>query len=126
MSPNNDINMIINSTFDLFEKNCDNYDEMRGCSLVLSIHHPRSPSLSSSEYDKDYAMRVQRESDRMVEDNHVALYDSPQLEYIAPKSQDNQVSKIADPTTNSRHQHIVNISPVLNNESTASNNIVNI
>jgi len=47
-------------------------------------------------------MRVQRESDRMVEDDPVASTDSPQLDYVTPKNKGNQVSKIAEPPTNSR------------------------
>lgn len=58
MSPNNDINMIIDLTFDLFKKNCNNYDEVRNCFLLLSVHHSKSLFLFSSECDKDYAMRV--------------------------------------------------------------------
>ena len=47
-----------------------NDDEMRGCSLDMSIHRPRSPSMSLSKCDKEYHIRVQRESDKMVENNN--------------------------------------------------------
>ena len=62
----------------------------------------------------------------MVEDDTVAPSDSLLLEYAALKSQNNQVSKVVDPTTNTRQQHAINIIPALNNESTNSSNIVNI
>ena len=126
MSPNNNMNMIVNLANDFFEKNCDIHDEVRGHSLVHSVHCPRTPSLSSSECDKNYATRVQRESNRIVEDNTIAPSDSPLLEYAASKSQNNQVSKVANPTTNARQQCAVNVGPALNNKSTNSSNKVNI
>ena len=86
MSPNNNMNMIVNLANDFFEKNCDIHDEVRGHSLVHSVHCPRTPSLSSSECDENYATRVQRESNRIVEDNTIAPSDSPLLEYAASKS----------------------------------------
>jgi len=57
MPSNNNMNMIIDLADDLFEKNCNVHDEVRGCSLAHSAHYPRTLSLSSSECDKDYAMR---------------------------------------------------------------------
>ena len=71
-------------------------------------------------------MRVQKESDRMVKDNPVAPSDSPQLKYVTLKSQENQVSKVVDSSTNTRQQCVVHIYSTLNNNSTASNNVVNI
>ena len=119
------MNMVINLVDDLFKGNCDNYDEVRDCSLVSSIHCPRTLSLSSSDRDEDYATRVQKESDRMVEDDPVAPTNSLQLEYMSPKSQDNQVSKVANLTSNSRQQHVVNVGPALNNEPPNNNNVFN-
>ena len=126
MPPNNNMNIIIDLADDLFEKNCDIHDKVRGCSLTYSVHHPKTLFLSSSKCDKNYAMRVQRESDRIVEDDPIALSNNLLLEYAAPKSQNNQVSKVADPTTNVRQQHVINIGPVLNNKSIDSSNVVNI
>ena len=60
----------------------------------------------------------------MVENDPIAPTDSSQLEYTTLKSQVNQVSKTADPTSNSRQQHVENISLVLNNESVDNSNIV--
>ena len=126
ISPNNDSDMVINSMDDIFKNICNNFDEVRGRSLTLSTYHPRTPSLSSSDCDEDYAMRVQKESNRMVEDDSVAISDSLQLKYATPKSQENLVSKVADFDTNPRQQHVVNADPVLNNNFITGNNMVNI
>ena len=94
--------MVIDSIDDLFKKNCNNYDEVRGHFLASSMYHPKALFLFSSNCGEDYATRVQKESDRMVEDDSVVLTDSPQLEYTTPKNKGNQVSKTADPSINSR------------------------
>ena len=62
----------------------------------------------------------------MNKDNPVTISNSPQLEYMTLKSQENQVSKVADPNNNSKQQHVVNVDPILNNISLSSNNVVNI
>ena len=126
MSSNNISNMEVNSFEDIFAKACDNCDEVRGCSLVLNAHCLRTPSLSLSDCDEDYATRVQKESNRMDEDNSVTTSNSPQLKYVTSKSQENQVSKAADLYNNSRKQHVVNAAFALNNISPSSNNMFNI
>ena len=100
MTPTSDMDMVIDSVDDLFKSNCDNFNEVRGCSLTSSMHSPRTPSMSSSECDEEYSARVQWESDNMVEDDQVTLSDSLQLEYVTPKSQGIQVSKVTDHTSN--------------------------
>ena len=77
MSLNNDVEMVNDPIEDLFMKNCDNYDKVRGCTLVSSTHHPRTLFLSLSNSKEDYITRFQRESDRMVEDDPIASTDSP-------------------------------------------------
>ena len=62
----------------------------------------------------------------MNKDNPVTISNSPQLKYMTLKSQENQVSKVADPNNNSKQQHVVNVDPILNNISLSSNNVVNI
>jgi len=57
ISPNNDVEMVINPIDDLFN-NCNNYDEVRGCTLASSMHCPRSLSLFSSDSKEDYVTRV--------------------------------------------------------------------
>ena len=55
--------------------------------MTSNTHSPRTPSISSSKYDKDYTTRVQHKSNNMVEDNLVVMTDSPQLEYATLSSQ---------------------------------------
>ena len=76
MASNNDINIVINPFNNLFENISNNFDEVRGRSLVLSTHYPRTSSMSSSNYNKDYVQRIQRESNRIVKDNPVTTSDS--------------------------------------------------
>ena len=64
-----DLNMDVDSVSTMFELD-HNDNEMRGCSLDTSIHRPKSPSMSSSECDKEYHIWVQRESEKMVEDDN--------------------------------------------------------
>jgi len=71
------MNIVINLVNNLFKDICDNFDEVRGHSLASSKHSPKTLSLSSSECNESYTTRVQRESDKIVEDNLVALSDSP-------------------------------------------------
>ena len=76
MFPTSNMNMIIDLVNDLFKKNCNNFDEVRGHSLVFSAHYPKILSLSSSEYNKNYTIRVQRESDKIVENDPVTISDN--------------------------------------------------
>jgi len=55
--------------------------------MTSNTHSPRTLSISSSKYDEDYAIRVQHESNNMVEDNLVVMTNSPQLEYATLSSQ---------------------------------------
>jgi len=71
-------------------------------------------------------MRVQRESDRMVEDDPVTPTDSPQLEYVTPRNKGTQVSKVAEPPTNSRQQCVENIGLAINNNTVGNDNVFNI
>ena len=59
--------MAVNSVNDLFIG-----DEVRGCSLALSVHKPRSPSISSSESDKEYYICIKRDSDRIDENKSIS------------------------------------------------------
>ena len=40
ISSNNNSKMVVDSINNIFENTCNNYDEVRGCSLALSAHHP--------------------------------------------------------------------------------------
>jgi len=100
MAPTSNIDMVINSIDNLFKSNCDNYNEVRGHSLVSSTYSPRTPSMFSSKCNEDYLTKVQCKSDNMIEDDQVASSDSPQLEYTTPKSQCIQDSKATDHPSN--------------------------
>ena len=71
-------------------------------------------------------MRVQRGSDRMVEDDSVTPTDSTQLEYVILRNKGIQVSKVTEPPTNSRQQHVENIGLAINNNTVDNNNVFNI
>ena len=53
MDSSQDINMVINLLENLFDIG-DNYDEVRGRSLEISAHKPRSLSILPSKCDKEY------------------------------------------------------------------------
>ena len=76
MTSNNDINMVVNSLDNLFKNISDNFDKVRNYSLVLSAYYIRTSSMFSSNYDEDYAQRMQRKSDRIVKDNPVTISNS--------------------------------------------------
>jgi len=86
MASNNDINMVVDSLNNLFKKIGNNFDEVRDCSLALSAYCLRISSLFSSDCNEDYATRMQKESNRMDEDDFVATSNSVQLEYMTLKS----------------------------------------
>ena len=86
MAPPSNMNIAIDSINNLFKNNCENYDEMRGCSLASSMHCPRSLFISLSKCDEKYLARVQHKSDNMVKNNQVTPSNSLQLEYVTLKS----------------------------------------
>jgi len=96
MASNNNINIVVDHLDNLFEKIGDNFDKVRGHSLALSAYCPRTPSLSLSDCNENYTTRIQKESNRMDEDDPVTTSNSVQLEYVTLKSQNGQVNKVAD------------------------------
>ena len=82
LTPNSDINIVINS-----EDNINNigkgFKERRDCSLLFSIHKPRSPSISLSKCSEDYHIHVKRMSDRMDKDKSVNSIGSIKIEYAS-------------------------------------------
>ena len=121
LTPGQDINMDTNPIEAMFDLD-NNLDEVRGRSLDLSIHRPRSPSpsLSSSECEEEYHIRVKRESDRMDKDEPVNSSSNFSLEYATQEGQNYQVSKAADPTHNTRMQCDPTAGPALNQPSSES------
>ena len=64
-----DLNMDIDPVSTMFK--LDNIDdEIRGCSLDVSIHRLKSSSMSSSKYDEEYHICIQRKSKKMVENDN--------------------------------------------------------
>ena len=109
--------MDVDSVSTMFELDyIDN--KMRGHSLDASIHRPRSLSISSSECDKEYHIRIQRESEKMVKDNNnielANSISSIRLKYGTQEGQNNQGSKAADTSLNTRQQRALTAGPALN------------
>jgi len=102
MTLSGNVDMAVDISNALFNNYCDNYDKVRGQSMSSNKQGTRTPFISSSKCDEEYVMRVQRESDRMVEDDPIIVSDSPQLEYATPKTQSNCVSKVTDHISNMR------------------------
>ena len=94
-----DIDMVVNPLDNLFDIG-DNFNEVRNCSLALSAHRPRSPSISSSNCNKEYHIQVKRESDKMNENKPITSIGSIQIKYMTQEGQNSQVSKAADNTNN--------------------------
>lgn len=119
-----DIDMIDNVVVNhIIFNNGDSNDEVRG-------HTTSSRSTSSSFSNKSnelYSDQMQRESDIMVQDKPVTTSDSIQLEYATLVRQNQQVSKAAYTLSNTRNEHLQNITPICV-DNTAENNssIINI
>jgi len=86
MTLSGDMNMAVNVDNALFKNFCDNYNEVRDQLMASNKQDTRTLSMSSSKCDEEYVARVQRESNRMVEDDYVIASDSPQLKYTTPKT----------------------------------------
>jgi len=84
MASSNDIDMVVDPLDNLFDIG-DNFNEVRGHSLALSAHRPRSPLLFLSNCKEEYHIRIKRESDRMEEDNPVTSVGSIQIKYTTQK-----------------------------------------
>ena len=68
-----DIDIVIDPVSTMFELN-NNYNEVKGGSLNMSIYRPRSSLLLSSEYNKDYHIYIQWESNKIVENEPVVKF----------------------------------------------------
>jgi len=125
MTQPSEMDMVVNNCVLFFQDNCENYDEVRGCTMISNIQGSRTLLLSSSKCLKDYHTRVQQESDKMVENEPNVLSDSPQLEYITPKSQNNKVSGVTDMTCNLRQQCVTSDTLAFNTFVDSNNNVFN-
>jgi len=83
--PGQDINMVVDPIDTMFNLD-NNFDKVRGWSLDLSIHRPRSPLLLSSECDEEYHIRIKWESNRMDKDKSVNFSSNFSLEYAIQES----------------------------------------
>ena len=112
-----ELNMDVDPVSTMFKLD-HNDNKVRGRSLDVSIHRPRSPSMSSSKCDEEYHIRVQRESNKMVEDDNdiepANSIGSIRLKYVTHEGQNNQVSKAADTSLNTRQQHAPTVGPAPN------------
>ena len=93
-----DNNMVIDPVKDLFPD-----DEIRGHSLALSMHKPRSPSISSSESKEEYHICIQRISDKIDEDDPISKSSNNQVKDIIREKRKNLGSKVADNMGNTLH-----------------------
>ena len=79
-------NLDINIAKDPVETMFNLNNEMKGCSLDLSIHKPKSPSPSPSTISnlskEEYALHMQWESNRMDEDKPIKSSNKFSLEYV--------------------------------------------
>ena len=117
-----DIDMVTNPIRAMFNLN-NNLDKVRGCSLDASTYRPRSLSILLSENEEEYHVCVQCESDRMDEDEPVNSLGSVDMEYMT-LSQNHQVSKTANSSSNTRQQYTLTMGPTLNQP--LCENVINI
>lgn len=102
-------------------------DEVRGHSLIPSVHSSRSTLIYLDTSNEQYSDRMQRESDNIVKDDPVAPSDSPQLEHTTFKGKRAWVSKTANTSSNMRKQQEQNEAPVLTNNTMDNNsNVFNV
>ena len=123
LTPNPDIDMVINLMDNLFDIG-NGFNNERGCSLSLSMHKPRSSSISSSECSEEYHIHIKKISNRVDKDEPVRFIDSIKLEYMSQGGQKDQVSMATDTTNNTMHQCVSNMDWA--SEPTPDNNVFNI
>jgi len=58
MTPTSNIDITIDIVDNLFKSGCNNYNKVRGHTITSNTHSPRTPSISSSKCDENYATRV--------------------------------------------------------------------
>ena len=108
-----DINNIISS-------NIDSYDDMREQIMSSNKNSLRTVSMSSSETLVDYAtiFKMKHLNDLPDDEEIRVPTNSFQLSYMTSRGQDNQVSKMADPSFSMEQQCV-------SNEDSASSRITN-
>ena len=96
-------NMVIDPVKDLFPDN-----EVRGHSLVLSMHKPKSLLISLSESKEEYHVCIQKISDKMDEDDPIPESNINQVEDTTLEKRKNLGSKTTDNADNILHQRVPN------------------
>ena len=103
--------------------NSNRNDKVRGCTFTPSAVSSRSVSSSSSNKSKElYSDCIQRESNKMVQDEPTTISDNLQLEYTTSERQTLNVSKVADTSPNMRIECIHNATPTYVNSTMDNNN----
>ena len=93
MTANNDMDMRVDSFNQLFLDASDFFDEIWDHSLAQSAYSPKTLSIFSSECKESYAECLEKQNDRMDEDDPVVVSNSElsnssqlELEYKISKS----------------------------------------
>jgi len=103
--------------------NSNRNDKVRGCTLTPSAVSSRSVLSSSSNKNKKlYLDCMQRESNKMVQDEPTTTSDNLQLEYATSERQTLNVSKMADISPNMRIEYVHNAALTYVNSTTDNNN----
>ena len=82
LTPNSDIDMAVNPLDNLYNIG-NSFEEGRGCLLSLSMHKPRSLSISLSKCTEEYHIHVKRESNRIDKDKPIISIGSIKVEYAS-------------------------------------------
>ena len=79
---------------DFIISNVDNYNEVRGHTIISNKNPSRNASMTLSEVSVNYVTRIERLNSVFEETVYKKLIDSSQLEYV--NKEDIQVSRAAD------------------------------
>ena len=103
----------------------DNFDNIRDCSLTPNQQQSRTASMTSSIHSVDYAGKCEQMNNFIKDENIKNPIDSSQLFYASLKKQRNQVSIVADSSSNIRQQCVPSNGLALSKKSNYSNNMFN-
>jgi len=105
----------------------NSFEDGRDCSLLLSMHKPRSPSISSSECSEEYYICVKRNSDRIDKDEPIGSIGNIEVEYAFQGGQKDQVSKAIDTTNDTLQQCVLSkdLAVVATTRHSRSNDLTN-
>ena len=82
----------------------NNFDNIRDCSLTPNQQQSRTASMTSNAYSVNYAGRCEQMNNFIKDKNIKNSIDSSQLFYASLKEQGNQISTVADSSSNIRQQ----------------------